>query len=236
MYKRLIGYSTILFFLGIGCVGVFAYAAKPPATSGATRLPQRLDPEDQVAPEEVKRFLRLLSRDGTEFQEALAEIDEKWHEGYCYELLEVIQFLDRRQRANVKLLLAKKTGQEADMSLKDWRIWSWNQEYKPDPHYADFKRYLLRRIDSRFESYFTDTKNAKIRLDEIRWGGVKRDGIPPLKNPKMLAAGDAKYLGDSDVVFGVELNGDARCYPKRILAWHEMFKDTIGGESVCGVY
>ena len=57
-----------------------------------------------------------------------------------------------------------------------------------------------------------------------------------MKNPKMLAAGDAKYLGDSDVVFGVELNGDARCYPKRILAWHEMFKDTIGGESVCGVY
>ena len=63
-----------------------------------------------------------------------------------------------------------------------------------------------------------------------------RDGIPPLKNPKMLSVAEAKYLGDNDVVFGIKLNGDARCYPKRILAWHEMFKDTIGGESVCGVY
>ena len=52
----------------------------------------------------------------------------------------------------------------------------------------------------------------------------------------MLPANDAHYLADTDVVFGIELNGDARAYPKRILAWHEMFKDTIGGESVCGVY
>ena len=81
-----------------------------------------------------------------------------------------------------------------------------------------------------------ETDDAKIQLNEIRWGGVRRDGIPPLNNPKMLTAAEATYLADSDVVFGIELNGDARAYPKRILAWHEMFKDTIGGESVCGVY
>ncbi|MGI9305345.1 MAG: DUF3179 domain-containing (seleno)protein, partial [Gammaproteobacteria bacterium] len=33
-----------------------------------------------------------------------------------------------------------------------------------------------------------------------------------------------------------ELNGDARAYPKRILAWHEMFVDKVGGEDVAGVY
>ena len=52
----------------------------------------------------------------------------------------------------------------------------------------------------------------------------------------MVSAVEAAWLDDTNVVFGVILNGDARCYPKRILAWHEMFKDTIGGESVCGVY
>ncbi|MEL6415270.1 MAG: DUF3179 domain-containing (seleno)protein, partial [Pseudomonadota bacterium] len=31
-------------------------------------------------------------------------------------------------------------------------------------------------------------------------------------------------------------NGDARAYPKRILAWHEMFVDTIGGVEIAGVY
>jgi hypothetical protein len=91
-------------------------------------------------------------------------------------------------------------------------------------------------MDSRFSEYFIDAEKRNIRLDQIQWGGVRRDGIPPLKNPKMLAAADADYLSDSDVVFGIDLNGDARCYPNRILAWHEMFKDTIGGESVCGVY
>jgi hypothetical protein len=73
-------------------------------------------------------------------------------------------------------------------------------------------------------------------LDEIRWGGVRRDGIPPLKNPKMIAASEAGWLGDDDVVFGVAVNGDVRAYPKRILAWHEMFKDRIGGRELAGVY
>jgi hypothetical protein len=68
------------------------------------------------------------------------------------------------------------------------------------------------------------------------WGGVLQDGIPPLREPKMLAARDARYLADGDVVFGVEINGDARAYPKRILAWHEMFVDRVGGIDVAGVY
>ena len=114
--------------------------------------------------------------------------------------------------------------------------WNWKQKYDQHPEYAKFKSELYRKIDPRFAEYFATTENSQIRLDEIRWGGVVRDGIPPLKNPKMVAANQATYLADSDVVFGIELNGDARAYPKRILAWHEMFKDTIGGESVAGVY
>ena len=34
----------------------------------------------------------------------------------------------------------------------------------------------------------------------------------------------------------IEVNGDARAYPKRILAWHELFTDTVGGVAVAGVY
>ena len=70
----------------------------------------------------------------------------------------------------------------------------------------------------------------------MRWGGVKQNGIPPLVNPDMIEADEASYLEDDHVVFGLEVNGDARAYPKRILAWHEMFKDTVGGETVNGVY
>ena len=52
----------------------------------------------------------------------------------------------------------------------------------------------------------------------------------------MISAKEADYLGDKDVVFGIEVNGDVRAYPKRILAWHEMFVDEVGGEKLAGVY
>ena len=52
----------------------------------------------------------------------------------------------------------------------------------------------------------------------------------------MITADKASYLEDDNVVFGVEINGDARAYPNRILAWHEMFVDKIGGVHYAGVY
>lgn len=91
-------------------------------------------------------------------------------------------------------------------------------------------------IDPSFEDYFDESPAAKIRLDEILWGGVVRDGIPPLDHPKMIAAAEAGYLEDDNMVFGVSFDGDTRAYPRRILAWHEMFKDSIAGVHYTGVY
>jgi hypothetical protein len=76
----------------------------------------------------------------------------------------------------------------------------------------------------------------RIRLEEIEWGGVAVDGIPSLDNPKMLEASQAEYLGDDNLVFGVSINGDARAYPLRIMGWHEMFNDVIGGVPVALAY
>ena len=52
----------------------------------------------------------------------------------------------------------------------------------------------------------------------------------------MITVGDADYLADTDVVFGLSVNGDSRAYPRRILGWHEMFVDDVGGVPVVGVY
>ncbi len=69
------------------------------------------------------------------------------------------------------------------------------------------------------------------------WGGILRvDGIPPLENPKFIRAQDADYLGNNNVVFGIDINGEARAYPKRILAWHELFNDTGDGVGVTCAY
>ena len=84
--------------------------------------------------------------------------------------------------------------------------------------------------------YFPPGVHASIRLDEIDWGGVRVNGIPPLRDPKVVRSPDAAYLKDSNVVFGLVMNGEARAYPKRILAWHEMATDRLGGIELTIVY
>lgn len=205
--------------------------AKVETTDGTSAMKQ-----DASSLVDIGIFLGLPNASPRQFQRALREIGSNWDISYVPIILETGRFLGRRQQAQAFALMESYTGKEFGFDFDEWMRWNWKQEYDPHPQYGQFKAAIYRKIDERFAEYFKETRDAAIRLDEIRWGGVKRDGIPPLKNPKMLGARHARYLSDSDVVFGVKLNGDARCYPKRILAWHEMFKDTIGGEPVCGVY
>lgn len=133
-------------------------------------------------------------------------------------------------------ILQKGSGEKLAEDIEDWRQWLWKQEYKPLPDYPEFKSKLYGKIDPRFSKYFDNDRASTIRLDEVRWGGVVQDGIPPLRKPKMIAADEADYLAPTDVVFGIEVAGEFRAYPKRILAWHEMFVDTIQGVPLAGVY
>ena len=115
----------------------------------------------------------------------------------------------------------------------------WNATPNYGNYYADFKAYLYSAFDPAFYQYFYKRgSQTKIRLDEIIWGGVRQDGIPPLNLPTMMAATQATYLSDTDVVFGLVINGEARAYPKRIIAWHEFVTDYIGEQSiaVCVLY
>ncbi|MBB6430346.1 DUF3179 domain-containing protein [Algisphaera agarilytica] len=185
----------------------------------------------------------LQTNNSKGFEQAVEVVRDGWRPGYLPMLLETARFSRHYHRQWMSRVIDDLSGQnfEGD-SDRAWR-WAWAQDYEPHPHYGLFKARLYQELDPRFAAYFEDdTQSATIRLDEVRWGGVQRDGIPPLKNPEMVTADakDAAYLDDDNVVFGIELNGDARAYPKRILAWHEMFKDTFGPEdnpvSINGVY
>lgn len=199
--------------------------------------PQAEDSPAAAELADLNSYLNLASRDRDEVDNAIGHIQKNWDSGSAAMVLEAIQFTNiRGLRQRLTAMLQTKTGQMFGHDRNRWYQWLWSKPYLPHPKYAEFKSKIHSTIDPRFSEYFTETETATIRLDEIRWGGVKRDGIPPLKDPEMISVADAEYLSDSDVVFGVKFNDDARCYPKRILAWHEMFKDTIGGESVCGAY
>jgi hypothetical protein len=206
------------------------FALVAPATSLAAETTER---EKEIA----GAFLSLVLDGPDEARNALAWIDANWQPGMVPMALETVR-LARQPMARLGLLdIAKRhTKQEFSVDIRAWQVWWWNQDIKPAPGYGHFKGVLYGLLDPAFKGYFEHPETATIDLDEIIWGGVRQDGIPPLRGPDMLTAQEATYLADDNVVFGISVNGDARAYPKRVLAWHEMFVDTVGGVPVAGVY
>jgi hypothetical protein len=78
--------------------------------------------------------------------------------------------------------------------------------------------------------------DALIPLKEIRSGGPGRDGIPSLDNPVFVMADKASFLRPNDRILGVDLNGVERAYPIRILNYHEIVNDTLGGQPIVITY
>ena len=71
--------------------------------------------------------------------------------------------------------------------------------------------------------------NAIVPQNEILSGGPPKDGIPAILKPKFIQAAKADFLKTEDQVIGVEVQGQARAYPIKILNWHEIVNDTING-------
>ncbi len=181
-------------------------------------------------------LIDLLNDPGEDREKIIRSIDEQWDPTFLAGIYDIVRLVDRETADELFALATRKTGVGPPFDHSSLGRWIWERPANLDVRYADFKAKVYGRIDERFTSYFSDDRITTVRLDEIVWGGVRQNGIPPLRGPQMLVAEDAVYLHDSDVVFGVELNGDARAYPKRILGWHEMLMDTVGGIPFAGVY
>lgn len=180
----------------------------------------------------------FISKNPYVIQAALKHIELTWNESYEILALETIYF-SKNSVATYDLLrlLEEKTGKKYKLDFDKWYDYIWNKPKAYNEDYFKFKAEVHGLIDLKFYNYFNKrAQQSLIRLDEVRWGGVVQDGIPPLRNPQMIDASVADYLDDSNIVFGIEVNGDARAYPKRILAWHEMFTDVVGEVPVAGVY
>ena len=185
----------------------------------------------------TRAFLTLVAGEEGDMVDAMDLIESTWEPSYLSMALDVMR-LSRNPAVSATLLrlVEGKVGGEHGYDLGAWQRAMWNAPEVQHPRYAAFKGALYSFIDPRFSAYFDEVGEPLIRLDEIVWGGVRQDGIPPLRSPAMLAADDVGYLDDDHIVFGISVNGDARAYPKRILAWHEMFVDVVGGVPVAGVY
>ena len=103
--------------------------------------------------------------------------------------------------------------------------------------YVEFKALLLGSIQPGFEQFLSPAAPRVISAQEVIWGGIAVDGIPPLDDPSVVTATAAsEWILPSDLVIGIELNGEARAYPRRIIDWHEMVNDTVGGVPVSLAY
>jgi len=93
----------------------------------------------------------------------------------------------------------------------------------------------LMSFSGRSSSEF-DLSQHSVPLKELRSGGPSKDGIPAILNPIFVQAKMASFLHDEDRVLGLSDGNQAKAYPVKILNWHEIVNDTIGGKPVLVTY
>jgi hypothetical protein len=75
----------------------------------------------------------------------------------------------------------------------------------------------------------TDFSKKSIEFGEIISGGPPKDGIPSIDKPKFVPQEKYKNAAETEPVITFVHKGDARAYPLRVLMWHEIVNDTVGG-------
>lgn len=180
----------------------------------------------------------IYATDKQELSEAKNSIRTKLSPAHIPPLLDLLRMAsDSTIQGFIKTLLTEQ--EVVRLNLTSYydalhSLWGYDPIYNED--YLKIKSEIYRHVDPIFQSYFSEATESKIRLDEIVWGGVTSNSIPTLDRPNITNITDAVHMDNSDVVFGVVHNGQARAYPKKILGWHEFARDTLGGEAISLVY
>jgi hypothetical protein len=103
---------------------------------------------------------------------------------------------------------------------------------------ADPARQRPRGDGRRAESYGFDLTRSLVPANQIVSTGMVTDALPPLIEPRSVTLaelsglewiGRGSYLVPSDKVVGVGSGATWRAYPLRVLVWHEVVNDTVGG-------
>ncbi len=151
-------------------------------------------------------------------------------------LLEVL-FFSAQGRDDAAAVLESLFSERHGRQYRQWiETIGRHEEIIPKPGYVAFKATLYSKIDPAFADFFQERFPRTIRPEEIVFGGVKKDGIPALRNPTFVSATQAAFMTPGEKVFGVSIRGDHRAYPLRILDWHEMANDVVGGQTVSLAY
>ena len=58
----------------------------------------------------------------------------------------------------------------------------------------------------------------------------------PLRDPAYAKAADVTYVNDDDRILAVNINGEAVAYPIRLMGYHHVVGDTVGGTPIVTTY
>jgi len=58
----------------------------------------------------------------------------------------------------------------------------------------------------------------------------------PLRNSSYARVADAGFVRDPDMVLAVKINNEAVAYPVRLMAYHHVVSDIVGGTPICATY
>ena len=158
-------------------------------TLGFVLLVAAMPPRAEVTDRGVGRaFLTLVAGEEGDMVDAMDLIESTWEPAYLSMALDVMRLIrNPAVSATLLRLIETKVGGEHGYDLGAWQRAMWNAPEARHPRYPAFKGALYGFLDPRFPAYFDAVVEPLIRLDEIVWGGVRQDGIPPLRNP-----GDAR--------------------------------------------
>lgn len=176
-------------------------------------------------------LVRLIGKDEGARAAARVGVMNSRDKSWIPSLVDALFFASSEARIDVFACLERLSGERPGRQYRHWVEYvGGHEEIRPRKGYRGWKAGLFARIDPAFARFLDPSREMKIRPEEIIWGGVRKDGIPALKYPRAVRASEAEFLDDAETVFGIGVNGEYRAYPQRILDWHEMANDALGGQ------
>ena len=80
---------------------------------------------------------------------------------------------------------------------------------------------------------YDESTPATVEFEHLYQGCPERDCIPSIDKPEYVSADEAAgFLSANELVIAMNHNDDKRAWPIRILDFHEIVNDTIGGDPV----
>ena len=202
-------------------------------------------PTPAIPEDEARQLLENLLSAGADLELTISTTDrirEARDYRFIAPLIEIIRASFNRGVQGIESIraveaaLIELSGVDLGPHWYGWFDWYAGTDLEPPPGFTGWKGQLLARTDPLFEGFLFPDAPSTIRVEEVLWGGVRVDGIPSLDSPRRLSPDEASYLDPNEPVFGIALNGEAMAYPVRIMDWHELSNDVVGGVPVSLAY